>query len=203
MKTENAVLMRQARESLKGKWGIAVGTFLLYQVLMIAIQSIPKGGGLLYLIIAGPMALGIVIFSLALSRNQNPKIEQIFEGFKRFGQALIVSILMMVFIFLWALLLIIPGIIAALSYSMTYFIMVDDISISASDAIKKSKKMMYGNKWKLFCLHFRFFGWALLCILSLGIGFLWLTPYIQVSIAKFYEDIKGGEVKPAEVQIVA
>jgi uncharacterized membrane protein len=90
------------------------------------------------------------------------------------------------------LLLIIPGIIAALSYSMTFFIIADDESIEPMEALKKSKKMMEGYKLKLFYLSIRFFGLALLCILTLGIGFLWLIPYTYVTMAKFYDDIKDN-----------
>jgi uncharacterized membrane protein len=101
---------------------------------------------------------------------------------------------MILFILLWTLLLIIPGIIAAISYSMTFYILADDNSIGAMDAIDKSKKMMDGYKWKYFCLGLRFLGWALLCILTLGIGFLWLMPYMQVSMAKFYDDVKANSL---------
>jgi uncharacterized membrane protein len=101
---------------------------------------------------------------------------------------------MILFILLWTLLLIIPGIIAAISYSMTFYILADDNSIGAMDAIDKSKKMMDGYKWKCFCLGLRFLGWALLCILTLGIGFLWLMPYMQVSMAKFYDDVKANSL---------
>jgi uncharacterized membrane protein len=73
---------------------------------------------------------------------------------------------------------------------MTFFILADDESIGGCDAMKKSRKMMYGYKWKYFCLLCRFFGWFLLCILTFGIGYLWLGPYIRVSAAKFYEELK-------------
>jgi uncharacterized membrane protein len=99
---------------------------------------------------------------------------------------------MFVFILLWMLLLIIPGIIAALSYSMTFYIIADDETMDAMEAIDKSKAMMDGYKWKYFCLALRFVGWALLCILTLGIGFFWLMPYMQVTNAKFYEDVKAN-----------
>src|SRR6185369_13456881 len=131
MKTENAVLMKQARESLVGKWGLAIGTFIVYMVILSAVQAIPKGGGLIYLLISGPLALGIVMFSLSLSRNQNPKLEQVFEGFKRFSVSLVAYLLTTLFTALWALLLIVPGIIAALSYSMTFFILADDPVVGA------------------------------------------------------------------------
>jgi uncharacterized membrane protein len=194
MKTENAVLMQMARESLKGKWGLAIGTFVVYILITSVLQVIPVIGLIASLIISGPFALGLAIFSISISRNQDAKLEQIFQGFINFGNALGAYLLMVLFILLWMLLLIVPGIIAALSYSMTFYILADDSSIGPMEAIDKSKKMMYGYKWKLFCLGLRFLGWALLCILTLGIGFLWLFPYMQISMVKFYDDIKVNQI---------
>jgi uncharacterized membrane protein len=199
MNTENVVLMQMARESLKGKWGLAIGTFVVYLLITVTLQVIPVAGPIVSLIISGPFSLGLAIFSLAISRNQEARLEQIFQGFNNFGTALGTYLLMVLFILLWMLLLIIPGIIAALSYSMTFYILADDKSIGAMEAIDKSKQMMYGYKWKLFCLGLRFIGWALLCILTLGIGFLWLFPYIQVSVAKFYDDVKANPIPKENV----
>ncbi len=193
MKTENLVLMQMARKSLKDKWGLAIGTFVVYMLIIGAIQATTEFfplAGLLLLAISGPMALGIAIFSINISRNQDARLEQIFQGFNNFNTSLGAYLLMLLFTFLWTLLLIIPGIIAVLSYSMTFYILADDNSIGAMEAIDKSKKMMDGYKWKYFCLGLRFIGWSLLCILTLGIGFLWLLPYMQVSMVKFYDDIK-------------
>jgi len=192
MATENTVLMKMARESLKGKWGLAVGAFFVVIAITAAIQSIPEAGALLSLIIGGPFTLGMATFSLSLSRDQEARFEQIFDGFRDFGKALGAYLLIILYVFLWLLLLIVPGIIAAISYSMTFYIMVDDPAIKATDAMDKSKQMMNGYKWKFFYLQLRFLGWALLCILTLGIGFLWLSPYYHVSIAKFYDDIKDN-----------
>ena len=193
MKTENLVLMQMARKSLKDKWGLAIGTFVVYMLIIGAIQTTTEFFplvGLLLLAISGPMALGIAIFSINISRNQDARLEQIFQGFNNFNTSLGAYLLMLLFTLLWTLLLIIPGIIAVLSYSMTFYILADDNSIGAMEAINKSKKMMNGYKWKYFCLGLRFIGWSLLCILTLGIGFLWLLPYMQVSMVKFYDDIK-------------
>src|SRR3989338_8855393 len=117
MKTENSILMKQARESLVGKWGLAIGAMFVYSLISFAVQSIPKAGPILALLIGGPMTLGLVIFSLSLSRNQNSKFEQIFYGFKRFGTSLGTQLLVTLYTVLLTLLLIVPGIIAALSYS--------------------------------------------------------------------------------------
>ncbi|HYV91753.1 MAG TPA: DUF975 family protein [Chitinophagales bacterium] len=197
MKTENVVLMKMARESLQGKWGLAIGTTVLFILISVAMEIVAKFfplSILLALIISGPLELGISIFFLALSRNQDARVEHLFKGFDNFFVASGAYILIAVFTLLWSLLLIIPGIIAALSYSMTFYILADDNSIRAMEAIDKSKEMMDGYKLKFFYLNLRFFGWALLCILTLGIGFLWLIPYVQVSVAKFYDDIKGNQM---------
>ncbi len=195
MKTENAELTRMARESLKGKWWLAVGTFFLYTIILGVPNAIPVLGSIAALIIGGPMALGLAAFVLSIARGQEAKMEQIFQGFQKFGTSLGAYLLMVLFVLLWSLLLIVPGIIAAFSYSMTFYIMADDEeNIGAMDALDKSKAMMKGNKGKLFCLSLRFIGWALLCLLTAGIGFFWLMPYMEVSFAKFYEDIKDGNV---------
>ena len=183
--------MKQARESLAGKWGLAVGTFAVYMVITSIIGNLKNIGPIVSLLVSGPLMLGVCMFSLSISRNTQAQFEQLFWGFKKFGKSLLAYVLVILFVVLWTLLLIVPGIIAAISYSQTFFILADDEMISPSDAMKKSKKIMYGYKWKYLCLGFRFIGWGLLSILSLGIGFLWFFPYAQVSMAKFYDDIKG------------
>ncbi|MFI5260458.1 MAG: DUF975 family protein [Candidatus Paceibacteria bacterium] len=189
--TENSVLRQRARASLAGKWGLAVGITALYMAISIIASSMRHPAGtLLSLLISGPLAVGMATFALSISRNKEANIEQLFTGFKKYGRSLVAYLLIVIFVLLWALLLIVPGIIAALSYVMTYFILVDDETISAHDAIKKSKKMMYGHKWKCFRLALIFICWGILSIFTLGIGFLWLIPYIQVTMAKFYDELK-------------
>jgi uncharacterized membrane protein len=198
MSTDNATLMRASRESLRGKWGTAILTFFVYTLLTAGPGSLNGHGssgftisGSLSLLIGGPLALGAAIFSLALSRGKEARLEQIFQGFNYFGNALVTYLLMVLYVFLWTLLLIVPGIIAALGYSMTFYILADDPQTKPQEALKKSKAMMNGHKERLFYLCLRFFLLALLCILTLGIGFLWLIPYIHVTTAKFYDDVKG------------
>jgi uncharacterized membrane protein len=147
---------------------------------------------ILTLIIGGPLALGAAIFSLSMSRGKEARLEQIFQGFNNFSTAFIAYLLIILYVLLWALLLIVPGIIAALGYSMTFYIVADDPLMKPQDALKKSKSMMDGYKLKLFYLCLRFFLLGLLCILTLGIGFFWLIPYGHVTMAKFYDDIKGN-----------
>ena len=193
-KTQNKVLMAQARESLRGIWGLAIAAVVIYNIIVIVVGVI---GNIISILITGPMVVGLIIFSLAISRKQDPQLSQIFDGFKKFGVALGAYLLQTIFIFLWLLLLIIPGIIAALSYALTFYIIAENDSIGPLEAIRKSKEIMRGNKWKLFCLGCRFIGWYLLCVLTLGIGFLWLTPYMMISYAKFYDDLIKEETAAA------
>jgi uncharacterized membrane protein len=194
MKTENKVLMAQARETLKGEWALGISAYVIFTLISVAISAIPKAGFFFSLIVGGPLALGAAIFTLSFSRKQNPHLNQIFDGFKDFGNAAPTYLMMIAYIFLWSLLLIIPGIIKAFAYSMSFYILADNKSLKPGEALKMSEKMMDGNKWKFFTLQLRFIGWSLLCILTLGIGFLWLIPYIEISKAKFYDDIKDKVV---------
>ena len=191
--------MANARDSLRGSWGLAIGAQVVYFLVFCVVGLFPVIGTIATYIIVGPMTVGGVRFTLAVSRKERPEIGQLFSGFDRFGNNLVAYLLQTIFVALWTLLLIIPGIIAALSYSMTYFIIAEDSSISASEAIRKSKKMMKGNKWKLVCLGFRFTGWFLLAMLSFGIGFLWVGPYMYVSYAQFYDDLKTADDQSCEV----
>ena len=192
--TENRTLMVQARESLKGKWGLAVGTYFVFMFITVGVEFIPDVGSVIAFIIGGPMSLGLTIFALSLSRKQEANLNQLFEGFQKFWVAFGAYLLGMLFIVLWALLLIIPGIIAALKYSQIFYIIAEDDSIGPLQAITKSKKMMEGNKGKLFFLILQLLGLVLLCfVLTLGIGLLWLGPYAIVILAKFYDDIKEKE----------
>jgi len=193
MSTPNSELMQISKESLSGKWGLAIGTFLIYFLIIAALEGATKNYdfiSIITLIVSGPLTLGIAIFSLNISRDKEAKTGDLFEGFQNFGTAIGAYLLVLLFTALWTLLLIIPGIIAAISYSMTFFIIAENPEIKPMEAIDKSKEMMDGYKLKYFYLSLRLFGLALLCILTLGIGFLWLIPYANICFAKFYDDIK-------------
>jgi uncharacterized membrane protein len=187
MKTDNSVLMQRARQALEGRWGLAIGACLI----SILIGRFPA----LNIIIAGPLAVGMAEFSLKYSRRQKAELSDIFNGFNYFWNGLLAYLLILIFVVLWSLLLIIPGIIAAISYSQTFFLLSENPSMDPMAAIDKSKALMNGYKWKYFGLCLRFFGWALLCILTLGIGFLWLIPWMQVTFAGFYDDLKKVELE--------
>lgn len=189
--TPNAELMQAARESLESKWGKAVGFSFLYNLILQGINNVPYIGSIIQMVISPALAVGNTKFYVSLVRRRDPRLEMMFDGFKQFGTALGAGFLMGIFILLYMLLLIIPGIMKAYSYTMTYYILADHPGMGAQEAMARSERMMYGSRMKLFCLYWRFFGWSLLAILTLFIGFLWLVPYMEASMAAFYEDVRG------------
>jgi uncharacterized membrane protein len=187
-----------SREQLQGNWGKVVLLCLVAILITGTLGGISRIGPGISLLISGPLNLGIVACFLKLIRKEEFRFENLFDGFKNLASALILNILICVFVFLGFLLLIVPGIIVAYSFSMAYYILSDQPGIGAMEALSRSKKMMMGYKWKLFTLHFSFIGWAILSILTLGIGLFWLIPYIKTATANFYENLKNISIDPPE-----
>lgn len=168
-------------------------------------------GGILYVVLAALVIaaiwlfLGSVVgvgyskFTLRLADGGDAGFDNLFQYFPYWKNAVCTSLLTGLYIFLWSLLLIIPGIIASYSYAMTGYILAEHPEMTAGEVIAASKELMYGNRWRLFCLHISFIGWAILCALTFGIGNLWLNPYRNVSEAAFYREISGtGFTSPLE-----
>ena len=107
--------------------------------------------------------------------------------------------LVSLFTVLWTLLFIVPGIIKSYAYAMTPYILIDNPELGPNEARLKSIEMMRGHKGKLFGLDLSFIGWILLGILSIGIGFIWITPYIRTTRAAFYCNLKE-ELNPQVVE---
>lgn len=158
---------------------------------------------LLHFIIGGAVTLGYVKFNLKLVDKKPADFGDLFSEFHRFGTAFLMQLLRSVFTLLWSLLFVIPGIYAAYGYAMTPYILLENPEMTANEAITKSKELMDGNRWRLFCLEISFIGWNLLAVLlTCGIGYFWLVPYMEASFAAFYREIKaekyGREEKKEE-----
>ena len=214
----NQELKNAALEALKGNWAPAVvgAIFFIFAVCLItspaycanmaafgipvftsinpALLEVFSGSGmLLNLFLLYPLTLGYAVAHNELLLNGDygvtrNTLRQTFTGYLRNVLAMFLSYL---FTVLWTLLLIVPGIIKALAYSLTPFIVKDNPELSPNQAISLSVRMMKGHKLDLFCLYLSFAGWFLLCILTIGVGFLWLMPYVQTSLAAFYQDVKN------------
>lgn len=189
--TGNVTLMRDAKASLRGKWGGAALTTLVLVVLLGAVSFTGIGT----ILLSGPLALGYIIYLKAVKAGESPRLETLFRGFDDFLRSMLAWLLVCIFVWLWSLLLIIPGIVMAIAWSMTMFIIADDPEISSMDALRRSRDMMRGYKWKYFCLLLRFLGWLILCCMTAGILSFWIKPYMRMSALNFYEDVKADWIE--------
>ncbi|MGL5682901.1 MAG: DUF975 family protein [Marinifilaceae bacterium] len=133
---------------------------------------------------------GYQIYFLNICRGENMTLRNLFDGFRNYIHVTLTYVLMSIYILLWSILLVVPGIIKIFSYALTIYIM-KDYGIRYNQAIELSIKMMRGNKWKLFLLCLSFTGWVLFAVLTVFVvGILWVYPYILTSMAKFYLEVK-------------
>lgn len=193
---DRATLKQQAKSSLKGHWGWAVG----FNLLAIIIGSIV--GGITFGILEIMVMIGVEFTFLALidgEQDQANIFNDLFSGFTS-GQAMAVflnTLLSGIFIWLWSLLFLVPGIVKSFAYSQANYILKDmqaaGTNIGATEAITKSRALMEGHKWEYFVLQLSFLGWALLATLTAGIGFLWLIPYIHATNAAYYRNLAGDQ----------
>ena len=198
---ENNQIMKEAQESLKGKWGISIAACLIVTIITILVSYLGGylineewGGNILSLFIVPPVGVGIALFFLNIYDGSKLEIKTIFNPFKEvWFNSVLAYFMMIVIIVLGSILFIIPGIIASLMFSQVLYILAEDNKIDPFNALVKSKKMMEGNKWKLFKIILRILLLAIVCILTLGIGFIWLVPYQNAVYAKFYNVIKEGK----------
>lgn len=156
-----------------------------------------------FFVLGSIVKVGYCQFNLNLvDRQKEPELGTLFGHFKNWRTPVAAGLLQGLYIFLWSLLLIVPGIIAAYSYAMTGYILSEYPEMTASEAITRSKEMMAGNRWRLFCLQISFIGWSILCGLTAGIGNLWLVPYEQAATAAFYREIsETGHTVPTAPQL--
>ena len=152
---------------------------------------------ILQIIVTGPLAIGIAKCAMNVCNNKDYNLNTLFEGFKDMSRAIILNLVNGLLIALWTLLFIVPGIIADLKYSMSTYILIDNPEMSASDARNKSIEIMQGHLMELFLLRLSFIGWIILSLLTAGILFIYVSPYMTVAQAEFYYRIVGKE-KTAE-----
>ena len=200
----NQYYKNAALSVLRGNWKPSVIATLIYMaiafVLSGAVAIDPESvafasfSNLLTILILGPLGIGFYnAFKVLLRKQSDDVTNNMFNiGFGNYKRNLLGILLMYIYIILWTLLLIIPGIIKSFSYAMLPYILHDNPELSVKDALRKSEIMMKGHKFDLFCLVLSFLGWIILAIFTFGIGYLWLIPYMYCSMAAFYDDIKNG-----------
>ena len=174
------------------QWMTALAVGLIYSLIVGALSAIPAVGSIASLLLSGSLVFGISRYYTKLARNETPTIDNLFDGFKLFIQNFFLAFMMSLFVFLWSLLFIIPGIIKAYAYSMAFYIKQDHPEYEWKECLDESQRIMDGHKADLFLLQLSFIGWMILCIFTAGIGFLWLEPYMQAAQANFYNELVGG-----------
>lgn len=204
---KNATYYRNAAwQQLSGKRGTAALLFtLVYFVLIVATSKIDdvlmaplyeKYGvfvpPFVMIFLLAPIQYSYSVAFLNDARTcEGYNVGSLFEGYKRYERVIGTYLLVDLYVSLWTLLFVVPGIIKSISYSQTYYILNDNPMLAYDRAIERSMAMMEGHKWEYFCLAVSFIGWFLLGILTLGIGFLWIMPYVSKTLALFYEDLKA------------
>lgn len=196
---ENSVLRAEARQALRGNWNTSALFVFVLMLIIVAVSSaftLPFGDNSLSksmsfgaTVLLLPLQWGCYVAFLRLFRKEEMELGWVFDGYTS-GRICKTTITQYVYTMLWALLLIIPGIIKSYSYAMTPYILKDNPELENNAAIEKSMELMQGKKMKLFLLDLSFIGWAFLGMLTFGIGMLWVSSYVYTARAAFYEDLK-------------
>lgn len=216
-------IVAKAKANLEGQWGTAVVGGMLF----IFLSSMANASAFVYqtaLNLGGqpesnPVAIGVItILGLLLlsivsvgycdmnrriADGEQLKLETMFGGFSYAGKCIWLNLVMAFFIFLWSLLLIIPGIIASYRYMMAPYILAENPEISVMEAINRSKKMMDGHKGELFVLLLSLIGWAVFAILTCGIGLLFFIPYREAIVGQYYVSLRDSQNTAAETEVTA
>lgn len=199
-----AELKANAKEQLRGKWAVAIGTVLVANILIdsdVMYKVSEKFGliglsiscSLISLFLGGVISVGICKFLLDMTtKREEPRFETLFSQFNIYLKTLGLNILITLSVCIGTILFIVPGIIVGLMFSQSYYILSEDPSKSITQCIKESVDMMNGHKWDLFYLELTFIGWWLLTAITVGIAGLWVAPYVKVTETNFYLSIKNN-----------
>ncbi len=197
---ERADIKAQAKANFTAQYGVSLGAFIVYGLLVCAASGATAGLGALLLV--PPLMVGYSWFCLCIYRGYKGDIGAMLgAGFNNYGRNLGGILWMELFIFLWSLLLLIPGIIKALAYSMTPYILADTRNVPATEALKLSMCMTKGHKGKVFVMGLSFIGWMLLSGLTFGLLNLFFTgPYMETSFAGLYEELKNNALRTGVIR---
>lgn len=194
----NSQIKARAKDAMKNNWGVAIVVFLVYGLITSALSATGIGA-----LATGLLTVGISAFFLTVIRNGKAEFESFFNGLTdNIGTKFISMLLVQIYIMLWTLLFYIPGIVKSYSYAMTPYILLDKPELSATEAITESRNMMNGHKMELFLLDLSFIGWILLSLLTCGILFFYVAPYMQAARAEFYRTLKGDDKPKADEPII-
>ncbi len=187
-------LMQKARTLLAPHWVLSIGVCLVYGLAVAVPAELNTYGEMLSFLLAGPLQLGLCFFFLNLVRGQETRFELLFEGFKPLLTVLLSYAIIAALTIMGLILLIVPGIIVALGFSMTYYVIADDPEITFQVALEQSWKLTDGYKMELLVLNLRFIPWYLLGLLCLIVGVFAVIPWHNTTLALYYEHLKEQQL---------
>lgn len=193
MKLRSEIKM-QAKKNFATQYWISVGAFVLYMLIVGTLSEMTAGLGFFFLV--PPMMVGYYSFTLKVYRGEQADIGDMFKvGFTGYWRNVGGVLWMQLFTFFWTLLFIVPGLIKALAYFMTPYILADTKEVSPKQALKLSMRMTKGNKGKIFVMYLSFIGWGILTVLTCGIlAIFWTGPYMETSFAGMYSELKQNAI---------
>lgn len=173
---------------------------LLFFFIASAIASITAFTAVGPIIVLGPMSYATSKMLIKLSRTgEKPDLNGLFDGFKDdFGGTFLIGLLTTIFVALWSMLFVIPGIVKTYAYSFAYYVKADHPEYDWRQCIDESKRLTQGHKGELFILDLSFIGWLIVGSFCLGIGTLWVTPYMSLTRVNFYNDLVAKELGSAD-----
>ena len=175
-------LKTAAKQQIKGK----IGILFVITLVMALVGCIP----VVSFILPPALTLSMYMIYLGITYGNTPGVGDLFQGAKYLGKAWWLNILVIVFTALWSMLFVIPGIIKGLSYSMSYFVLAENPTLTARQALNESKRLMKGHVGELFVLQLSFIGWIILCMFTFCIPMIWVGPYMQTTLANYYHYLK-------------
>ncbi len=185
---ERAQIKEAAKERLARVRGQSIGVYVVYTVLVYALTGMTLGIGAL--LVMPPLLIGLTYFFMGVWRGNNPPFETLFSGFYRYLQSLVAILWRYLFTFLWSLLLVIPGIIKSMAYSMTPYLVADYPDLDARRALKISMAITDGHKMEIFVMYLSFAGWMVLSMFTLEILHLvYVGPYMETAMAGLYDEL--------------
>lgn len=214
-----AEIKSRAKEILRNSYWYSFGVIILVIVLSCLAETIVQliGGGnaasvissilalLVSLFVMWPLSIGLIRFFIKTGQGNIPQVNDLFYVYKNgLMNTVFVMLSQVIFIFLWSLLLVIPGIIKSYQYFMIDYMLAENPRLERKRAFEITKEVMKGNKWRTFVLGLSFIGWILLGVITFGIGIVFLMPYVQATYAQYYLELKkmaieNGIIKPGEL----
>ena len=191
-------LIRKSREKLQPHWVFASLACVIYGLLVGVPSELNVFGELLSFLLAGPLQLGMCIYFLNILYDRPATIGNLAEGFKPLVKVLLFYLIISVATIIGLILLIIPGFIIALGFSMTFYLIAENPELSVEDALKESWALTDGYKWELFELHLRFTPWYILGVICLVVGIFFVMPWHYLTVANYYDYLKRQQHKTQE-----